>query len=47
MTRVSSPVTSSLVDASTTPYWLDDPQRPEPLPPLDDPTEADLRLLGP
>ena len=46
MTRVSSPVTSSLVDASTTPYWLDDPQRPEPLPPLDDPTEADLVVVG-
>ena len=46
MTGVSSPASSSLVDASTTPYWLDDPQRPAPLPRLEGPTEADLVVVG-
>ncbi len=46
MTRVSSPASTSLADASTTPYWLDDPHRPAPLPRLEHPTEADLVVVG-
>jgi glycine/D-amino acid oxidase-like deaminating enzyme len=46
MTRGSSLVSSSLVDASTTPYWLDDPARPDPLAPLEGPDSADLVVVG-
>ena len=46
MTRVSSPASTSLADASTTPYWLDDPRRPAPLPRLEGSTEADLAVVG-
>ena len=36
----------SLKDASTTPFWLDSPNRPEPQPPLVDDTTADLVVVG-
>jgi glycine/D-amino acid oxidase-like deaminating enzyme len=36
----------SLADAAPTPYWLDDPRRPEPLPPLAGAAEADLVVVG-
>ena len=37
---------SSLADVTLTPYWLDDPQRPAPLPPLEGSAEADLAVVG-
>ncbi len=44
----SSPdaVRASLAGASTTPYWLDDPERPDPLAPVDGATTADLVVVG-
>ena len=36
----------SLVDASTTPYWLDHPDRPAPRPTLDAHTTTDLCVVG-
>jgi glycine/D-amino acid oxidase-like deaminating enzyme len=40
------PVGRALADAAPTPYWLDDPRRPEPTPPLPGPTAADLVVVG-
>jgi len=39
-------VRDSLRDAAPSAYWLDDPARPEPLPPLDGPSAADLVVVG-
>lgn len=36
----------SLADAAPTPYWLDDPRRPEPLPALTGTGRADLLVVG-
>jgi glycine/D-amino acid oxidase-like deaminating enzyme len=36
----------SLTDAATTPYWLDQPDRPAPRSPLDAATTADLCVVG-
>jgi glycine/D-amino acid oxidase-like deaminating enzyme len=36
----------ALVDAATTPYWLDRPERPAPHPALDADAEADLCVVG-
>jgi len=36
----------SLTDASNTPFWLDDPARPEPVSSLDASTSADLVIVG-
>jgi glycine/D-amino acid oxidase-like deaminating enzyme len=36
----------ALAEAAPTPYWLDDPLRPEPEPPLSGPTQADLVVVG-
>jgi hypothetical protein len=33
-------------DASPVPYWLDQPGAPEPLPPLEGATRADLAIVG-
>jgi glycine/D-amino acid oxidase-like deaminating enzyme len=35
-----------LSEASAMPYWLDHPDAPEPLPPLDGPEHADLAVIG-
>lgn len=40
------PVESSLAGARPAPFWLDDPDRPEPLPPLSGPVRADLAVVG-
>jgi glycine/D-amino acid oxidase-like deaminating enzyme len=37
---------ASLADAEPTPYWLDDPRRPDALPPLAGPATADLVVVG-
>ncbi|WP_251076362.1 NAD(P)/FAD-dependent oxidoreductase [Streptomyces benahoarensis] len=37
---------ASLADAAPTPFWLDDPQRPEPHPALVDGTRCDLLVVG-
>ncbi|MEW5940719.1 MAG: FAD-dependent oxidoreductase, partial [Chloroflexota bacterium] len=37
---------TSLSEAVRTPFWLDDPARPEPAAPLVGPTEADLLIVG-
>ena len=44
----SSPdaVRTSLTGASATPYWLDDPERPDRLAPVDGATTADLVVVG-
>jgi glycine/D-amino acid oxidase-like deaminating enzyme len=47
--RATAAAAASLADASPTPYWLDDPERPAPLPPLaelDGPDSADLVVVG-
>ncbi|GIJ77930.1 Glycine/D-amino acid oxidase [Micromonospora phaseoli] len=36
----------ALADAARVPYWLDRPERPDPLPPLAGPTSADLLVVG-
>jgi glycine/D-amino acid oxidase-like deaminating enzyme len=36
----------ALADASPTVFWLDDPARPEPLPPVRGPESADLLVVG-
>lgn len=36
----------SLADASHTPFWLDDPSRPDPIEPLMESTTADLVIVG-
>ncbi|RKN43588.1 NAD(P)/FAD-dependent oxidoreductase [Micromonospora endolithica] len=36
----------ALADAARVPYWLDRPERPDPLPPLTGDTEADLLVVG-
>ncbi|TCB99926.1 FAD-dependent oxidoreductase [Micromonospora zingiberis] len=36
----------ALADAVRAPYWLDRPERPDPLPPLVGPTAADLLVVG-
>jgi glycine/D-amino acid oxidase-like deaminating enzyme len=36
----------SIQDACHTPFWLDDPRRPEPLPPLTGAPSADLLVIG-
>jgi glycine/D-amino acid oxidase-like deaminating enzyme len=36
----------ALAEARPTPYWLDDPGRPDPLPPLSGSAEADLVVVG-
>ena len=36
----------SLRSARHAPYWLDDPERPDPLPPLTADTRADLVVIG-
>ncbi|MBV9830324.1 MAG: FAD-dependent oxidoreductase, partial [Marmoricola sp.] len=41
-----APVADSLAGALPTPYWLDDADRPEALPPLDGPFTADLVVVG-
>jgi glycine/D-amino acid oxidase-like deaminating enzyme len=43
--RVSA-TAAALVDAEPTPYWLTDPARPDPLPPLTGSAEADLVVVG-
>ncbi|TYC99159.1 FAD-dependent oxidoreductase [Arthrobacter echini] len=42
----STDPTSSLASASTTPFWLDDPNRPEALPPLSGSSTTDLVIVG-
>jgi glycine/D-amino acid oxidase-like deaminating enzyme len=37
---------AALADAAPTAYWLDDPARPEPRPPLGGPARADLVVVG-
>lgn len=37
---------AAVADARPVPFWLDDPRRPEPLPPLVGPTTADLLVVG-
>ncbi len=37
---------AALADAAPSPYWFDDPHRPEPLAPLDGPGDADLVVVG-
>ena len=39
-------IDAALAGASPTPYWLDDPSRPESLPPLRGPVTADLAVVG-
>jgi glycine/D-amino acid oxidase-like deaminating enzyme len=39
-------VAASLADALPVPFWLDDPDRPEPLPPLAGQVRADLAVVG-
>ncbi|MEV7646204.1 FAD-dependent oxidoreductase [Arthrobacter sp. NPDC089319] len=39
-------IDAALAGASATPYWLDDPSRPESLPPLRGPVTADLAVVG-
>ncbi len=39
-------VERALADAAPRTYWLDDPDRPDPLPPLAGPTQADLVVVG-
>ncbi len=49
MTYSSTPNTAasrSIRDASHTPFWLDDPQRPEPHTPLNGERSADLLVVG-
>ncbi|PMR57499.1 FAD-dependent oxidoreductase [Verrucosispora sp. ts21] len=36
----------ALTDAVRAPYWLDRPERPDPVPPLAGPTSADLLVIG-
>lgn len=36
----------ALADATHRPYWLDRPERPDPLPPLTGPDTADLAVIG-
>ncbi|GAB3064189.1 NAD(P)/FAD-dependent oxidoreductase [Micromonospora schwarzwaldensis] len=36
----------ALADAAPVPYWLDRPERPDPLPPLTGPATADLLVIG-
>jgi glycine/D-amino acid oxidase-like deaminating enzyme len=36
----------ALADAAPVPYWLDRPERPDPLPPLTGATDADLLVVG-
>lgn len=36
----------ALADAAPVPYWLDRPERPDPLPPLTGPHQADLLIVG-
>ncbi|MEU5722554.1 FAD-dependent oxidoreductase [Micromonospora sp. NPDC047738] len=36
----------ALADAAPVPYWLDRPERPDPLPPLAGPHDADLLVVG-
>ncbi|MFF5052036.1 NAD(P)/FAD-dependent oxidoreductase [Micromonospora sp. NPDC000663] len=36
----------ALADAAPLPYWLDRPERPDPLPPLTGPRDADLLVIG-
>ncbi|WP_328423720.1 FAD-binding oxidoreductase [Micromonospora sp. NBC_00389] len=36
----------ALADAAPVPYWLDRPDRPDPLPPLAGPQDADLLVIG-
>ncbi|MDT4940247.1 MAG: hypothetical protein QOJ34_336, partial [Pseudonocardiales bacterium] len=36
----------ALVDASPKPFWLDTPERPEPIVPTDAPGAADLAVVG-
>ncbi|HEX3648000.1 MAG TPA: FAD-dependent oxidoreductase, partial [Pseudonocardiaceae bacterium] len=37
---------AALADASPVPFWLDDPDRPAPLPPLSGPVSTDLAVVG-
>jgi glycine/D-amino acid oxidase-like deaminating enzyme len=37
---------AALADTSPVPFWLDDPDRPAPLPPLSGPVRADLAVVG-
>src|SRR5262245_49051395 len=37
---------AALAEAAPAPYWLDSPDRPEPLPALDAATDADLAVIG-
>ncbi|HEX6968041.1 MAG TPA: FAD-dependent oxidoreductase [Micromonosporaceae bacterium] len=39
-------IAAALADAAPRPYWLDRPQRPDPLPPLLGPESADLAVIG-
>ena len=39
-------IAASLEGASSTPFWLDSPHRPQPLPPLSGDTTADLVVVG-
>src|SRR6185436_4491340 len=41
-----NPGDAALHDAAPVPFWLDQPGRPEPEPPLAGPTAADLVVLG-
>ncbi|MCQ4084568.1 FAD-binding oxidoreductase [Streptomyces sp. RB6PN25] len=44
--RRSAPCPTSLADAQPTPYWLDDPARPRPLPALVGDEHCDLLVVG-
>ena len=46
MPSASPGSSASYADASATPYWLDDPDRPDPLPPLDGAATTDLAVVG-
>ncbi|MER7458227.1 FAD-dependent oxidoreductase [Micromonospora sp. NPDC126480] len=44
--RTAHPVARTLADAAPVPYWLDRPERPDPLPPLHGTTDTDLLVVG-
>jgi glycine/D-amino acid oxidase-like deaminating enzyme len=43
---VATPIARSFADASPRPFWLDDPTRPDALPPLSGDARADLAIVG-
>ncbi|MCX4386581.1 FAD-binding oxidoreductase [Micromonospora peucetia] len=44
--RTGPPTGPALADAARVPYWLDRPERPDPLPPLYGGTDTDLLVVG-